>query len=74
MTPHPPIDPMQHQRSAFPTNSLIEAARGPVLLITLGLLFAADQMDRMAFSQSWPALLIVYGLMRLAAYVGTRSL
>ena len=33
--------------------SFLIAVRGPVLLVTLGLLMAADQLDRMSFSRSW---------------------
>ena len=51
-------------------NSLIDAVRGPILLVTLGLLMAADQMDRISIDRTWPALLILFGLLKLAAYVG----
>jgi len=35
---------------------------GPAVLITLGMLFLFDQMRWMAFHRTWPALLIVIGL------------
>ena len=41
---------------------------GPVILITIGVLFLLDQMGHtswMDFSYTWPALLIVIGLMML---------
>jgi hypothetical protein len=44
---------------------LVRAVRGPVVLITLGVLFAFDRFTDFHFSQSWPILLIVMGLLRL---------
>ena len=48
---------------------IIDAIRGPLMLVTLGLLMAADQMDRIGIDRSWPALLILFGLMKLASYM-----
>ena len=45
----------------------------PVLLVTLGLLMAADQLDRMSFSRTWPVLLILFGLFKLAEHLGPRN-
>lgn len=45
---------------------LVQAIRGPVLLITIGVLFAFDRFTEFRFSQTWPVLLIVAGLLRLA--------
>jgi hypothetical protein len=42
-----------------------QAIRGPILLITVGVLFAMHQAGILAFSRSWPLLLIVVGLMKL---------
>lgn len=47
--------------------SLIYAIRGPVTLITLGALFALDHFTPYSFKQTWPLLLIVFGLLSLAA-------
>lgn len=55
------------------TKSLLLAIRGPVLLVTLGLLMAADQLDRMSFSRTWPVLLILVGLFKLAEHLGSRD-
>jgi hypothetical protein len=44
---------------------LVQAIRGPVILITIGLLFAFDRFTDFRFSQTWPVLLIVIGLLRL---------
>ncbi len=42
-----------------------QAARGPVLLITVGVLFALEQAGMLPFSRSWPLLIIVVGVMKL---------
>jgi hypothetical protein len=44
---------------------LIRAIRGPVFLITVGVLFAFDKFTEFRFSQTWPILLIVMGLLSL---------
>lgn len=44
---------------------LVNAIRGPVILITIGVLFAADRFTNYRFHQTWPVLLIVIGLMQL---------
>ena len=43
-----------------------QAARGPVLLIVVGILFALQQADLVSVSRSWPLLIIAIGLMKLA--------
>jgi len=53
--------------------SFLQAIRGPVLLVTLGLLMAADQLDRMSFSRTWPVLLILFGLFKLAERLGPKD-
>jgi hypothetical protein len=56
------------------TNSnLFDAIRGPVMLIALGILLAADQLDRMGIDRTWPALLILFGILKLAAYAASRQ-
>lgn len=45
---------------------LMRAIRGPILLITLGLLFVADYFGSFPFYKSWPVLLIVFGALKLA--------
>lgn len=47
------------------TCSLVCAIRGPILLITVGTLFAIDHLGSFAFSRTWPALLIVIGVLKL---------
>lgn len=43
----------------------LQAIRGPILLITIGGLFALEQADIIAFTRTWPLILIVIGLMKL---------
>jgi len=40
----------------------VGAVTGPLLLMTLGVLFALQEAGSFRFSQTWPVLLIVYGL------------
>jgi len=45
--------------------SLVCAIRGPITLITLGALFALNNFTPYQFHQTWPVLLIVFGLLTL---------
>ncbi len=47
--------------------SLFRAIRGPVTLIVLGGLFALNNFTEYRFSETWPVLLIVFGLLSLLA-------
>jgi hypothetical protein len=44
---------------------VIRAIRGPITLITVGVLFALQNFTRYGFDQTWPVLLIVFGLLSL---------
>lgn len=44
---------------------LIRSARGPVLLMTLGALLAVHQFKGVSFEQTFPVLIIVFGMMWL---------
>jgi len=44
---------------------LVRAIRGPVTLITVGVLFALNNFTNYSFNQTWPVLLIVFGLLSL---------
>jgi hypothetical protein len=46
-------------------NELSCAIRGPITLITIGTLFAADHFTSYGFERTWPVLLIVFGLLSL---------
>jgi uncharacterized protein YaaW (UPF0174 family) len=53
--------------------TLLQAIRGPVMLITLGVLLAIDQNGPVSFGRTWPVLLIVLGLFKLAEHAGGKS-
>ncbi|HET9320284.1 MAG TPA: DUF5668 domain-containing protein [Bryobacteraceae bacterium] len=44
---------------------LIRAVRGPIILITIGTLFALDHFTNYGVHQTWPVILIVVGLLTL---------
>jgi hypothetical protein len=44
---------------------LLRSIRGPVIVITIGVLCAADRFTDYHFHQTWPVLLIVIGLLQL---------
>lgn len=47
------------------SGSLLHAIRGPVTLITIGVLFALNNFTQYHFSETWPVLLIVFGALSL---------
>jgi len=49
---------------------MIHAIRGPVTLITLGVLFALNNFTPYRFSETWPVLLIVFGALSLLSRGG----
>ncbi len=49
---------------------LIDAIRGPLMLIAVGVLMAADQLGHIGIDRTWPALLVLGGLLKLASYAG----
>jgi hypothetical protein len=52
--------------------TLARAVRGPIILITVGVLFALNNFTPYGFSQTWPVLLIVIGLLSfLGKGIGT---
>jgi hypothetical protein len=52
--------------------ALMQAIRGPVMLITLGVLLSIDHFGPYSFWRTWPALIIVFGLMKLLERVVTQ--
>jgi len=46
-------------------HSMVRAIRGPVTLITVGVLFALNNFTQYGFDKTWPVLLIVFGLLSL---------
>ena len=55
------------------TGNFFCAIRGPVLMITLGVLLVIDQMGTISFGRTWPVLLIVFGLFKLAERAGNNT-
>lgn len=56
------------------SGNLAGALTGPILLITLGVLFALQQFTDLSFRQTWPFLLILLGVMELVKRLtGARS-
>ena len=51
---------------------LIRASRGPVLLMTLGVLLAAHQFSGLSFDRTFPILIIVFGMMWLLERMAPR--
>ncbi len=45
--------------------SFVCSIRGPIILITLGTLFALGQFTPYGFHRTWPVLLIVFGVLKL---------
>ena len=45
---------------------LVRAVRGPLMLIALGVLLLLQKFTYFGFSQSWPILVILYGVLKLA--------
>ncbi|MCX6620652.1 MAG: DUF5668 domain-containing protein, partial [Acidobacteria bacterium] len=45
--------------------NLLCAIRGPIMLITVGTLFAVDHFGPYPFWRTWPVLIIVYGILKL---------
>lgn len=52
-------------RSSIDGSALLSAIRGPIMLITLGVLFAMDYSSGVPFRKTWPVLLIVAGVLHL---------
>jgi hypothetical protein len=53
-------------------DSLAHAVRGPLTLITVGVLFAINNFTPYGFDKTWPVILIVFGLLTLVGR-GTAS-
>lgn len=53
--------------------SLMRALTGPILLTALGALLTLDYMDSINFGRTWPVLLIVFGLCKMAEFASAKS-
>ena len=45
--------------------TVMQSVRGPLLMITLGVLLAVDHLGPFPFWRTWPVLIIVFGLLKL---------
>jgi hypothetical protein len=54
-------------------NDLVRAVRGPIILITVGTLFALDHFTPYGFHETWPVILIVVGLLTLVGRATRRG-
>jgi hypothetical protein len=54
------------------TPEFLCAVRGPILLITLGVLLSIDHFGAISFGRTWPVLLIVFGVFKLMERSGAR--
>ncbi len=45
--------------------NLMQAVRGPLMLITLGVLLAIHHLGQLSFWRSWPLLVIMFGVLKL---------
>jgi hypothetical protein len=55
------------------TPGFLCAIRGPVMLITLGVLLSIDHFGTISFARTWPVLLIVFGIFKLMERSGART-
>jgi hypothetical protein len=53
--------------------AFLRAIKGPVLMITVGALFALDNFTSLSFSRTWPVLLVVAGLLSLGKSASRRG-
>ncbi len=47
------------------SGNLVQAIRGPIMLIVLGSLVAIDYFGVYSFWRTWPVLIIVFGVLKL---------
>src|SRR5947208_1088366 len=60
-----PATPRCAMRDERYPRSIVSAIRGPIVLITLGVLFGLNNFYGIGFDRTWPVLLIVFGLLSL---------
>ena len=80
LQPLPPTQPVQSGSLAQPPRTVCHCAYcrirslfGPVMIITVGVLFLLAQYSRWSFGELWPFLLIVAGLMKVAEAMAPRE-
>lgn len=59
--------------ASVPAPMLVRALFGPILLMVLGVLFVIEYSGGPRFGQTWPALIIAAGLLKLGEFLGARQ-
>ena len=54
-------------------SNFVQAIRGPIMLITLGVLVAIDYAGIYGFWRTWPVLIIVFGVLKLAERAAAKN-
>jgi hypothetical protein len=54
-------------------SNFVSAIRGPLMMITIGVLFAVDYSAGVPFRKTWPVILIVAGVLHLFGRRGGRG-
>jgi len=54
--------------------NLVQAIRGPIMLIALGSLVAMDYFGVYGFGRTWPVLIILFGVLKLLEKVVARPI
>lgn len=54
--------------------NLIQAVRGPIMLIALGTLVSMDYFGVYGFGRTWPVLIILFGVLKLLEKVVERPI
>ena len=67
----PNMPPMPQNTGQY--RGFVDAIRGPLMMVALGILMAMDQGEWYGIDRTWPALLILFGLLKLASYAGGRE-
>lgn len=52
---------------------LVRAVRGPLMLIAVGTLMSLHRFQDVSFTKTWPVLLILLGLLKLAERMALKS-
>jgi hypothetical protein len=80
LQPLPPPQPGQPVLTAQPARVVCRCAYcrihslfGPIMIITVGVLFLMAQYSRWSFGELWPFLLIVAGIMKVAESLASRE-
>ena len=53
-------------------STIVQAIRGPIMLIVLGALVEIDYAGVYGFWRTWPILIIVFGLLKLLEHSGAK--